>query len=104
MREWSSAKRLVVLGLAVVFAGLVVGCIPKSSEGHSCGTAFWPDDSDEFAQEMDSLRADYGVLSSGVPDCGAARSETRNVALVLVGAGVLGLAGGWVVSGRRPRR
>jgi hypothetical protein len=93
-------QRVYILALLLILAGAITGCVPRSSQGHDCGSA-WFAQTDEAAQEADDLAGAYGVPREAA-DCDAARAGTRNMALMLLGGGVVLLAVGWVMSGRRP--
>lgn len=101
--DTSVRRRLLWLATLLLVAGLAAGFWPLSSQGAKCGTAYVNGRTSVDA-EIDSLRADVGVPAEA-NDCDGARSTWRTVSVVLLVAGGVLLAGGWVAAGAgRPRR
>ncbi|MGR6922571.1 hypothetical protein ACU635_50670 [[Actinomadura] parvosata] len=99
---------LTVVGLVVLVLGLVVGVLPVSARGTSCGAAFFPSDDARVADLTSALIADsrgatLDDLSPTENACRDLHSLVRipAVGLLVVGAGLL-VAGG-VVRGRERR-
>lgn len=93
----TAATVLAWVGAALFAVGLLVGFIPTSAGGASCGSAFIATD-DAFGADL------YGSMTGGSVDhqvlCSDRRSLLRvpAIGLILVGGG-LGAAG-WAVSSR----
>lgn len=79
---------LVLIGLALIAAGLVVGfALPVNSGEYDCGTAFHA--SDVGAQEFsDTLSG-----GEGESNCDEARSSARTLPVVLLVLGAVALIG-----------
>lgn len=95
---------VVLAGLALAAAGLVLGLIPQSTAGVSCGSAFHRTDKAETADLTAAILADNGGPQPGpsVADrCDDATTSRRIPAIVLLvvggvlaaGAGLAGTVG-----------
>ncbi|MER7505281.1 hypothetical protein AB0L05_17215 [Nonomuraea pusilla] len=103
-----SPKPLVIVALALIGAGLLVGFIPVSSQGVNCGSAFAASKDARIADFTHAISADSrGVslesLSPVEYACTDLRGVVRMPALVLLFAGVALLGTAGVVSARRPQ-
>jgi hypothetical protein len=88
-------------GLAVLVVGLLIGFLPTSTGGASCGSAFVASTAAREADFADAL-AGGDAIADRVNTCEDRRALLRipAVALIAVGAG-LGFAG-WHVTTHRP--
>jgi hypothetical protein len=98
----SVRQRLYLLGGGLLLLGLAAGFIPfVSSHGVGCGSAFiYQRDTTSDAAKLDIQESWYGV--DGGVDCSASRNPFRYLAIALLAAGGVCVAGGWVAAGRRP--
>lgn len=93
-----SAKALTVLAAVLIGVGALVGFIPVTSQGTSCGSAFVQSGD---ASVSDMAEALSGRSSDTRSTCTDLRSLVRIPALILlIGGGVVLVAAG-VVNGRR---
>ena len=98
-------RRLYLVAALLIAVGLLAGTIvPLSSQGTNCGSAFFDRTRTDTAVELRELGEAYGVDPTP-HDCDGVRSMWRTVYIALmVGGGVL-LVAGWVAAGAgRPRR
>jgi hypothetical protein len=107
-----TTRILIVLGLALLAAGLVLGLLPKTAPGAygpvSCGSAFHGSSAarvDDYQATLSGGPAEVGLspLGSTSSTCAAARSgaKTAPVVLLVLGAGLL--VGGVVVAASKER-
>lgn len=89
------AAGLLVAAAILLACGAIVGFVPASRDGSTCGSAFVPNTS--APQEADFVRLGGSVAEDA---CSSAQSDRRLVAWVLLGAGVVALGSGLIV--KRP--
>lgn len=84
-------KVLSWVGLAVLAVGVLVGLIPVSSGGSSCGSAFFGSDDAYVSDLVDSFS---GISGSSAESCDGLRSVIRVPAIVLlvIGGGLAGVS------------
>ena len=95
-----TSRVLFLVGGVLLGIGLVLGFVPVSAGGASCGSAFVASDAAQVS--------DYATVLSGgslgdahaAGDCSASRSTWRVLSLALSVPGLLVLGGGAVVLGR----
>lgn len=98
------------IGAALLLAGLIVGFVPVSSGGVSCGGAFWESSDARVDDLVRTMRADsLGIghldeLSPAEDACDSLRSVVLIPAAVLGGLGLVGFITGVAMSSRQPAR
>ena len=92
-----------MVGVCLLVVGLVVGLVPVSSGGVSCGSAF-VGSNEAYVRDLTSTLDSDGVSTNLAGDCGSLRSVLRIPAVALLALGVLALGGAALTGtdGRRP--
>lgn len=80
---------LMVLGGTLLAIGLVLGFMPVSSEGTSCGTAFTGASDDAYVADLGSTLVGSAGVTDVVGSCSDALSGRRAPALALAVPGAL---------------
>jgi hypothetical protein len=93
-----TAKALAGIAAALIGVGALVGFIPVTSQGASCGSAFVQDNG---ASVLDLTEAMRGRSSGARATCTDMRSLIRIPALVFIVGGAAVLVAAGVVNGRR---
>lgn len=93
MRAMTGRTLAAVAGFALVIAGTVLGFLPRTAAGASCGSAF-------LGSGEAAVTDLIGETSGAAAACGDARSTTRLPALILLPVGAVLLVGS--AAGPRP--
>lgn len=101
-------RTLIWVGIVLFAAGVIVGVMPLSARGVSCGSAFHRSSATDSADYARAIQRDQrglglpdGSLTSAAEACDSLRSIVQVPAVVLLVAGGGLAVGVWFVQGRR---
>lgn len=98
----TTRRVLLLVGLVLLAGGLLMGFLPRSAGGVSCGSPFAA--SNQSAYTRDLVNSMYGQRTDVAAQCAAARSSGQVPAIILSVAGAMVLVGSAFVTPSRPEQ